>query len=375
MALNQINTATEVESASNNNFFTEVEYRRHDILPPVEGLVEIVKKREKESPVARLQFYQQIDYERVLSSFAVDGRIARNNNDQRVVLGSGGSGIVYLLKRIGGINKVLKVSKKRYLESEFDVLCKAYACGMHVPLPISNDTREVFDLTEMGLVSGPTLKRYMQQNVLSIDDALLIALALAVELNKFHTAGYVFKDVKPSNVIINVANGSNCSSSLSAYHSASHVTVIDFGIASKKHLTIPSLVGTRGYLAPEAVLGAADPRMDIYGLGVVLVEMIIGYNPFKHHIGIGRFMSSYITSIKNYKQLQDVSSLNNDLNKEYMSSSRKNAIQKAYRALEQDVRLNDVGELVDAMLAYHPKDRLQTCEEVIERINRFNVNK
>ena len=103
--------------------------------------------------------------------------------------------------------------------------------------------------------------------------ALQLAQQVAEGLHAVHTAGFVHRDVKPSNIILR-ADGTP--------------VLTDFGLVglpdeeSNERLTATNVfMGTADYMAPEVVLGArAEARSDLYSLGVVLYEMLAGYVPF-----------------------------------------------------------------------------------------------
>jgi len=123
----------------------------------------------------------------------------------------------------------------------------------------------------MELVLGRTLRELLRdEGPLPVAKAVAIAAAVADALHHAHEAGIVHRDVKPGNILIG-ADG--------------RVKVADFGIAkaaTDRDLTQSgALLGTAKYLAPEQVAGRPqDRRSDVYGLGVVLYEMLCGRPPF-----------------------------------------------------------------------------------------------
>lgn len=125
----------------------------------------------------------------------------------------------------------------------------------------------------MRYVAGTTLKEILHDNgPLPLEAVLNILEAIAGALHYAHRHGVIHRDVKPGNILVE-PDGT--------------VLLTDFGIAraadnSMSGLTATGLVmGTADYLAPEQISGRpAEPRSDIYSLGVVLYEMLTGVTPF-----------------------------------------------------------------------------------------------
>jgi serine/threonine-protein kinase len=123
----------------------------------------------------------------------------------------------------------------------------------------------------MELVAGRTLRDLLRaERPLPVARAVAIAAAVADALHYAHEAGIVHRDVKPGNILVG---------------DDGRVKVADFGIAkaaTDRDLTEAGvLLGTAKYLAPEQVDGRPqDRRSDVYGLGVVLYEMLCGRPPF-----------------------------------------------------------------------------------------------
>lgn len=89
-----------------------------------------------------------------------------------------------------------------------------------------------------------------------------------------HEAGVLHRDLKPGNLMLEPSAGP-----------VERVVVIDFGFASLEgadKLTLEGhVVGSLGYLAPERLRGErGDERSDLYSLGVVLYELLVGKRPF-----------------------------------------------------------------------------------------------
>jgi tRNA A-37 threonylcarbamoyl transferase component Bud32 len=121
-------------------------------------------------------------------------------------------------------------------------------------------------------VEGETLKRLIRrEGALASTEALAYALEIARALAAAHEHMIVHRDVKPQNVLVGGEGTAK---------------ITDFGIArtlTEQGLTMDGRVlGTTDYVSPEQALGqAVTVQSDIYSLGVVLYEMLIGEVPFR----------------------------------------------------------------------------------------------
>jgi serine/threonine protein kinase len=127
----------------------------------------------------------------------------------------------------------------------------------------------------MEYVNGVDLKRTIaERGPMRPDSALRYAIQAAEALVAAHRAGVVHRDLKPSNLLL-TAEG--------------RVVLVDFGIAKRRSdvregdvlTSAREVIGTPAYLSPEQIeLGLADERSDVWALGCVLYEMVVGVPPF-----------------------------------------------------------------------------------------------
>ena len=104
---------------------------------------------------------------------------------------------------------------------------------------------------------------------------LHVAIGLAVSLGRLHNRGFIHKDVKPSNILVNI--------------DSHDLWLVGFGIASRlpRERRTPEppeiIAGTLAYMAPEQtgrMNRSIDSRSDLYSLGITLYEMLTGTLPF-----------------------------------------------------------------------------------------------
>ncbi len=127
----------------------------------------------------------------------------------------------------------------------------------------------------MEIVPGDALSTLIADHgTLPSELAIDLALQAASGLDAAHRAGVVHCDVKPENLLVELANGA-----------PPRLKVIDFDLAAiDGELEVhehPLLRGTAKYMSPEQVVGdSVDARTDVYSLGVTLFRMLTGHLPF-----------------------------------------------------------------------------------------------
>src|SRR5215213_6986389 len=202
------------------------------------------------------------------------------------LLGWGGMSVVYLaedlrLKRKVAL-KLLAASlakdesfRERFLrESE---LAASIDHPNIVPIYEAGATADLLFIA-MRYVEGRGLNERLQRGRLDPADAIGIVAQVASALDAAHARGLVHRDVKPSNMLLDTGarpDGSH------------HVYLADFGLTKRvsEETGIADdghLMGTIDYVAPEQIAGAdVDWRADVYSLGCVLYECLVGQPPFR----------------------------------------------------------------------------------------------
>ena len=134
----------------------------------------------------------------------------------------------------------------------------------------------------MDLVKGIPLQEYCDLKRLNIEERVKLCIKICHGLEHAHQKGIVHRDLKPSNILVGVQNDEP------------DPRIIDFGIAKTTNMRltdktlftgIHTFLGTPVYSSPEQLEGNSievNHRSDIYSMGALLYEILVGIPPFDH---------------------------------------------------------------------------------------------
>src|SRR5882762_5572681 len=204
-------------------------------------------------------------------------------------IGEGGFGEVWMAEQREPIKRrvALKIIKlgmdSRQIVARFAAERQAVAMMDHANIAKIFDA----DVTEAGrpyfvmeLVRGIKITEYCDQNQLPTQERLRLFILVCQAIQHAHQKGIIHRDIKPSNILVTLHDG------------VAVPKVIDFGIAkaTQQELTdktvftqFQQFIGTPAYISPEQAEMSGldiDTRADIYSLGVLLYELLVGQTPF-----------------------------------------------------------------------------------------------
>ncbi len=206
-------------------------------------------------------------------------------------LGEGGMGSVYLAEQTEPVKRqvALKISRSPFADSEgrfrFAAERQAMARLQHpnvAQMFEASATAEGNPYFVMEHVEGDQITSFCDRKRLSIEQRLELFRDVCAGVQHAHQKGIMHRDLKPSNILVTEIAGRPVAK------------IIDFGIAKAldqplaegPQMTGDRLIGTPAYLSPEAARVGdngpdVDTRSDVYSLGVVLYELLVGRRPFE----------------------------------------------------------------------------------------------
>ncbi|MCG8607032.1 serine/threonine-protein kinase, partial [bacterium] len=207
-------------------------------------------------------------------------------------LGEGGMGEVYLAEDTELHRKIaLKFLPAQYtrdeeLNARFKREARTAAALNHPNIITIHEVGEVDGKTfiAMEYVEGQSLRERMRTEPLATEQILDYCLQICAGLSKAHADGIIHRDLKPENIMVD-RDG--------------RLRILDFGLAKftegTKLTRHTSTLGSLNYMSPEQFESSdVDHRTDLWSLGVMLYEMLVGHNPFE-----GEYEAAVMYSIVN----------------------------------------------------------------------------
>jgi non-specific serine/threonine protein kinase/serine/threonine-protein kinase len=204
-------------------------------------------------------------------------------------IGEGGMGVVYEAEQLEPVRrrvavKVIKAGMDtKAVVARFESERQALAMMDHPNIARVYDagtTEQGRPFFAMEYISGEPITRYCDRHRLETRERLALFTQLCDGVQHAHHKGVIHRDIKPSNVLVRILDDRPVP------------TIIDFGIAKatqhrlteKTMLTATGvLIGTPEYMSPEQAEMTGldvDTRTDVYALGVMLYELLVGALPF-----------------------------------------------------------------------------------------------
>ncbi|MBN2164203.1 MAG: serine/threonine protein kinase [Pontiellaceae bacterium] len=260
-------------------------------------------------------------FESLTESLPDDNEIGKQIGNYKLLqkIGEGGVGNVYLAQQLKPVRRqvALKIIKAgmdtKSVIARFEAERQALAMMEHPNIAHvlnagETDTGRPFFVME--LVHGEKITTYCNSHTFNIKQRLGLFIQVCHAIQHAHLKGILHRDIKPSNVLVSQIDGLPCP------------IVIDFGIAKvigedlltdkTMQTLMESFIGTPSYMSPEQANHAQtdiDMRSDIYSLGILLYELLIGQTPFdqkqliKHGVNEMRHILSSVDPLRPSAQL------------------------------------------------------------------------
>lgn len=308
---------------------------------------------------------------------AVDAEIVDRIDRYELIesIGEGGFGVVYRAEQLAPVRRVVAVKilkpgmDTRSVLARFESERQTLARLDHPSIARVYDagaTASGRPYFAMEMIEGSPITAYCDERRLGIDARLELFRRVCAAIQHAHQRGVIHRDIKPSNVLVAEVDG------------GAMPKIIDFGIAratgasgdSDAGRTIAGhFVGTPRYMSPEqASLGAevVDTRSDVYSLGVVLYELLVGVTPIESDSLRSTEPSELRRVMENHEPVRP--------SRKFAAMEERDQIAAArgVRSAEVDARLRgDLDRVVLKSLERDPERRYESPGALAEDLRRF----
>lgn len=304
-----------------------------------------------------------------------EGALLANKYKLLSELGSGGMGVVYKALNLSTKQEVaIKLIKpgmdSREVLARFDAERTALAMMDHPSVAKILDAGETLSgrpFFVMEYVKGLPITKYCDDHRLSPSERLQLMASVCEAVQHAHQKGIIHRDLKPSNILITKQGNQHLPK------------IIDFGLAKALGYQLVSnsvgstelgrVLGSLTYSSPEQAAGRTleiDTRTDVYSLGVVLYELLIGEPPFSER----ELASIGEEAIRKAIIHDEPSSLSKKLssldNRPAIASLRQTEPSKLERLVQGEMQW-----IVNKCLEKKPAERYSTCVSLAEDLSRY----
>jgi len=212
------------------------------------------------------------------------------------LLGEGSYGIVYrAMHKLMGMEVAVKILKP-HLHADEKARKQFIKEAKSVTLIRSKHVVQTFDVDEdekyglfivMELTKGMNLKEFVsslrsEQQDLPLEMVIDLAIQICDALQEAHDNGIVHRDLKPANIMVQRAKDGSFIAKVMDFGVAQVARPSESGFTMTETSMGPSWAGTPAYMSPEQCKGLpAVPQSDLYSLGIILYELLMGDVPFK----------------------------------------------------------------------------------------------
>ena len=294
------------------------------------------------------------------------GRTIGDRYEVKSLLGKGGMGAVYKAYQPAVQRTIaLKVLLKEFADNE-TVIKRFHQEAVAASRLKHPNTVSVYDFGQtddnilyiaMEYLRGESLAQALtREKMLSPKRAVHVMRQCCKSLSEAHKAGIIHRDLKPDNIFLAEVQGER-----------DFAKVLDFGVAKLKEmegqdgtLTQAGMIfGTPKYMSPEqARSSAVDHRSDVYALGVILYEMVLGRPPFTGDNPLSILIAHVNESVKSFAEVRPDLQLPAPLEAVVFKALAKNIDERHRDVDELLAELEAVDELLEGASYDSVKDRL-----------------